>query len=105
MIYVAAFLACLVVALILALIRQSDRNVADHIALIDSFRAERAELINKIANPQAPMSTGRPAPKVTPRRTPENAREYARVGTVARPMRENGEGYSRPLGDAIDGEL
>jgi hypothetical protein len=92
-VYVAAFLALLVVLLLAALLWQQDRHTVLLCETHDAYRLERAQLLNKIARPETPMPDGRPVPKVTQRRTPGNARDFARVGTVAPPARAHGPGY------------
>ncbi|MGH3881531.1 MAG: hypothetical protein ACRDSK_31280 [Actinophytocola sp.] len=87
----AAFLAALVVLLVVLLVRQQERHNQYTARLLAAFREERAQLLNKISAPQRPMPDGRPTPKVAPRRSPANAREHARVGTV-RPPRPPGPG-------------
>lgn len=75
----------LAAGLTIALVRQQTRHNAYTAQLLAAFRDERAALINKVSAPDRLMSEGRPVPKVKPRRTPEQAREYAQIGTVAPP--------------------
>lgn len=75
----------LAAGLTVALVRQQTRHNAYTAQLLGAFRDERAALINKVSAPERPIPDGRPVPKVKPRRTPEQAREYAQIGTVAPP--------------------
>lgn len=75
----------LAAGLAVALVRQQARHNQYTAGLLDAFRDERVQLINKISRPETPIP-GRAKPvAVQPRRTPEQAREFARVGTVAPP--------------------
>lgn len=82
---VAALALLVAGGLTVALVRQQARHDRYTAQLLDAFRQERAQLINKITTPERAMPDGRPGPKVVQRRTPEQQREFARVGTVAPP--------------------
>lgn len=81
----AAAALLLAAGLAAALVRQQTRHDAYTTTLLEAFRSERAQLLNKVTAPERPMPDGRPTPKITQRRSPAQVRELARVGTVSPP--------------------
>lgn len=77
--------------LAVALVRQQDRQNAYTAQLLGAFREERAQLINKIDPHSRPIPTGRTVTKPQ-RRSQENVKDYARVGTVSPPRDPSSNG-------------
>lgn len=75
-----------------ALVAQQERHNRYTAQLLAAFREERAQLINKVAAPDRVMPDGRGLPAVKSRRSPENARDYARIGMVAPPRDPDSNG-------------
>lgn len=83
--------------LVFALVDQQARHNRYTAQLIEAFRIERGQLLNKI-DPTGPrIPDGSTIPRSKARRSPETERAYAGVGTVA-PPRATGPG---PNGDVV----
>lgn len=83
MLIATLILAAAVLILAAGLIGEQRLHSRHVIDLTQQHNEQLAQMANKITRPETPIGAPRPVPKVQQRRTVENARDYARVGTVA----------------------